>query len=671
MEASPLTQQTRPDTFQPKIVQLYESLFKLTEDAEHSEGFWREFFLLPPDGGQLHVLLDKLSPDETLGLQTQSQHLFARAIREAAAGVAPSDSYALDTLTIFLTSILSKKYTNPSSDVINILAGLDEVDHVISEFVSVLDGIIRNGSSLELRRKAIRVAIAMTSGAYKTSLVSYFTHRDLFPSLMKYVHDSDDPMQVFDPFLLLGLLANYNKFEFQNLYQLRLDDFVNESSIEQVAKGVGLTCGGLRNGYIAVQDDIPEGWSLKNTLIFFGLRALAPGARDKANPPSAEEAKAMFAALPAHEAAILLATYDFANSNKLFGYHMVHHIPEKNEESPFSSFLSLSSYLLQHAYRSVRVAHYAELSLFTLRILVEDPTLCKHICSEDGKRRVRICRQKQPYLPVVGGDRVLATVIFDIMIDTITHNLRRRLDVNIYSHTIAITLRLLTYLSMNKIRLNYHWSELWRTLLSLMRFLTTYATDLTTNPQIHTLTSSLADLLAFCVSGGDTFLPDPASYDDLFYKLVETGPVISKFRAVYALTRSTTGAKGSSAPVPDAATLQKNDLHAAAIDTLLSVSTHFYTLLFQSDGSDPTAPATVAASPKTEGEPTPVALPSIKKKNLSPREVHRIIKQGYETLSIQPPEGLSAWSKWRETDWKTELKKAARVAVDDARQLVA
>lgn len=29
MEASPLTQQTRPETFQPKIVQLYESLFKV------------------------------------------------------------------------------------------------------------------------------------------------------------------------------------------------------------------------------------------------------------------------------------------------------------------------------------------------------------------------------------------------------------------------------------------------------------------------------------------------------------------------------------------------------------------------------------------------------------------------------------------------------------------
>lgn len=29
MEASPLTQQNRPETFQPKIVQLYETLFKV------------------------------------------------------------------------------------------------------------------------------------------------------------------------------------------------------------------------------------------------------------------------------------------------------------------------------------------------------------------------------------------------------------------------------------------------------------------------------------------------------------------------------------------------------------------------------------------------------------------------------------------------------------------
>ncbi|KAF9888113.1 hypothetical protein FE257_009249 [Aspergillus nanangensis] len=658
---SPLTQQSRPETFKPKIVQLYENLFQTSDYSEPSEGFWREFFLLPPDRGHLSSILDQISPDEILNLQVQTQQLFVRAIRGAASATGPVDSYALETLTVFLACILKKKYTNPSSDIITALAGLDNVDQVIAQFVTVLDAIIRNGSTVDLRVKAIRTAIAMTSGAYKTSLVSYFTHRDLFPSLMKFVHESETPMQVFEPFLLLGLLANYNKFEFQNPYQLRLDDFVNESSIQKIVKAVGLSCSALRNGYVAVQDDSPEGWTLISTLIFFGLGVLAPSKREKSTPPTAEEAKEIFSTLPTQQAAILLAAYDFTNANKLFGHHLITAAPEKdNEESSFASFLSLSSYLLQHAYRSPRVAHYAELNLFTLRILTEDSSLCKHLCSEDTKRKVRLCRQRQPYLPLVAGDRVLATAIFDIMIDTMSHNLRRRLDVNIYSQAIAILLRLLTYLSMNKIRLTYHWSELWRSLLSLMRFLTTYASDLSTNPHINTLTTTLVDLVAFCVSSGDTFLPDPASYDDLFYKLVETGPIIAQFRDVYSLkppsTKSATTTTSKLAGPPAA-----SDIHVAAIDTLISVSTHFYTLLFNPD-----------QSPDAAGDAHgPAPIPANLKKHLSPREVHRIIKQGYETLSIQPPDGLSAWTRWRETDWKTEMKRAARCAVEDARQLVA
>lgn len=185
-----------------------------------------------------------------------------------------------------------------------------------------------------------------------------------------------------------------------------------------------------------------------------------------------------------------------------------------------------------------------------------------------------------------------------------------------------------------------------------MRFLTTYATDLASNPHINTLTNSLVDLIAFCVSAGDTFLPDPSSYDDLFYKLVETGPIITKFRDVYSLSSK-----------KDGDTPNSKDKHVAAIDALISVSAHFHSLLFHEDKSDaprPETPDTTAAAP----------LPASRKKNLSPREVHRMIKQGYDTLSIQPPDGLHAWTKWRETDWKTELKRSARYAVEDARQLV-
>lgn len=49
------------------------------------------------------------------------------------------------TLTVFLDAALSKKYTNPSSDIISVLAGLHDADVVMAEFVGALDMVIRNG----------------------------------------------------------------------------------------------------------------------------------------------------------------------------------------------------------------------------------------------------------------------------------------------------------------------------------------------------------------------------------------------------------------------------------------------------------------------------------------------------------------------------------------------
>jgi hypothetical protein len=104
----------------------------------------------------------------------------------------------------------------------------------------------------------------------------------------------------------------------------------------------------------------------------------------------------------------------------------------KLDASPLSSYLSLTSYLFQHAHRSTRAALYSYLSLFILQILVEDQLLVKRLCSTESKLTVRLCRQRQPYLPLVRGERVPATVVLDLMIDGINHNLRRRLDVEFY-----------------------------------------------------------------------------------------------------------------------------------------------------------------------------------------------------------------------------------------------
>lgn len=136
---------------------------------------------------------------------------------------------------------------------------------------------------------------------------------------------------------------------------------------------------------------------------------------------------------PGPEAGILLSTFDFANANKVFCFNLISLQSEKKTEaSPLSGYLSLTSYLFQHAHRSARASLYSYLSLFILQIVVEDQVLMKRLCSEDNKLVVRLCRQRQPYLPVVKVDRIPATVVLDLVVDGINHNLRRRLDMNFY-----------------------------------------------------------------------------------------------------------------------------------------------------------------------------------------------------------------------------------------------
>lgn len=50
-------------------------------------------------------------------------------------------------MTVFLDAALTKKYTNPSSDIISVLAGLHDADAVMTDFVATLDAAIRNGRS--------------------------------------------------------------------------------------------------------------------------------------------------------------------------------------------------------------------------------------------------------------------------------------------------------------------------------------------------------------------------------------------------------------------------------------------------------------------------------------------------------------------------------------------
>ena len=60
---------------------------------------------------------------------------------------------------------------------------------------------------------------------------------------------------------------------------------------------MGHTCASSRAKYIAIQEDLPEGWTFNNTLSLIGLGSIAAGAKAAAPTIDPEVAKEMFTKL--------------------------------------------------------------------------------------------------------------------------------------------------------------------------------------------------------------------------------------------------------------------------------------------------------------------------------------------------------------------------------------
>ena len=274
--------------------------------------------------------------------------------------------------------------------------------------------------------------------------------------------------------------------------------------------------------------------------------------------------------------------------------------------------------------------------LLILRVIVEDVALCKLLCDSEAALSVRLCRPRPPLLPLTPKPRPPCASILDILKDTVNHNLRRHLDMQLYISTIGLLHRVLSYLAFTRTRFVYHWSLLWQTLISFLRFLTTYAPSFPLqDPDLPLLLRPLLATLALSVASGESFLPDPAAYDDLFYKLVEAFDILTRFKKAYdpLMTKSFELSTASGPSIQP-------------IDTLIQVSSHYYDLvqIERSNG-------------RLDNNP-------------SPREVSKIIQQGYESLSLSAMDGLDRWDRFREGEEKGMLKRAARIAVDDAKRMV-
>ena len=219
--------------------------------------------------------------------------------------------------------------------------------------------------------------------------------------------------------------------------------------MQKIIECVGTVSKSSRETYIAIQGDHVEGLlggvsKIVGGYVPFGLATrLGLGGSKTPTPPPVEDIDEALGKLhksilngsncrPDPDTSILLMSYEFCHTNKVFALVFIRSKSASGTETPFGLFLSLASYLTTQQSRSLRATLYARLALLNIRNLIDDPSLMALLVHDDTKSQIRICRQRQPFLPTVLKERKLIEGILDVCIGGIDHNLRRRLDIEFY-----------------------------------------------------------------------------------------------------------------------------------------------------------------------------------------------------------------------------------------------
>ncbi|KAF8959467.1 hypothetical protein BGZ46_001750 [Entomortierella lignicola] len=474
-----------------KFVEIYDTFLRGQDPAQGKDPdvFWDELFLIKVNEEYLSASLRQINEDQLLAIKDRINSIFLHAVQAMRDPLPQRRLHAMQTLTVVLGEIFRKKFHNWSFDVIHLLF-----------FVMV--------ESVDLSFEAIA---------------------------------------------LLGLLANYNKYEIQNPYLAQLATLNDDSILEKLSTVIVYTCDSMRRGYMEVVDDdeMSTVSKLTSALSYVTGMLWNPKAQDSSITDAA------FGLLPDGRVALLLVLYDLLYTNKRFlkvflnystsntpaaipansqGKPLDHLTPETSETG-LGSFLSFSSYLLQHN-RTHRTTPYTHLCLIIMLILVEDSNTYAYLCnipqSNDqpaalstpgvsATASVRLCRQRQPVLPMVKHARPMAAVLLDVVLGFLKHNMKKKLQIDCFRIAVAILFSLASHFKLLRVRLPYHWVEVWNTLQGLVKFLQSNAKVFEHQHDARDLIAETIDLVNYFVTYGDLIMPDPASLYALYYEIVRSG----------------------------------------------------------------------------------------------------------------------------------------------------
>nr|CAG4634646.1 EOG090X027A [Alona affinis] len=563
-----------------KVVQIYEAFFRGEDQSNGNPNFWDEFFLLKPKPSVLEAELIKLTAEQIVTLKDNINTLFAKCISTLGHEHHMRVAHSLQTLCALIKSGFARTTFDVNCDIFELLIGNGAVEMQMQLLIEHCSDILTSESPVPIKALCLKMLVVACTGVDnigQNPFYEYFIQHSVFESLVHILCQTSGRLELgHDAVLLVTLMACYRKMPGSaNPYVVKLSMLDDELALTAYAQVIMAALGEFNNRYVQSRQAEPQTSWLSSLTSMVGSMFVA------------DEAEARIGQVKANDAG-LLALYQSVHLNRHFvsiiaqsladvnppeainsvevdasvltnptdGSNSTNSVDNKtNASAPVASevattptsnllatFLEYCSIVMQDT-RSEAAYHSTKLCFLILTCVSEDE-YANALMHDPGltfrvplhrlpmRHRKSLADKAPPFRPLVCG-------LLDLIVEFILSHLMKKFPHELYELALGVVLRVLCHQKRCRLRLSLcPWRELWAALIALLKFLHGSDSSLIRKFDLFALAVQAVNILNLFVTFGDTFLPSPQSYDDLYYEIIRMHHVFDNLHAM-ALRYST------------------------------------------------------------------------------------------------------------------------------------
>uniref|UniRef100_UPI00358F3512 armadillo-like helical domain-containing protein 3 isoform X1 n=1 Tax=Myxine glutinosa TaxID=7769 RepID=UPI00358F3512 len=535
-----------------KVVLMYDEIFKTEDPVQNNLRFWEELFLLKVNLEYLEAKLESLVGDQLIQMKDNINGLFHHSVLTLREDHQIRVVNALQTLCGLLRGVHQKNMPNTGFDIIDILMGFDNAEEEMKSLMVSLDSLLCGDGSLSLKGLCLKLLlclITVTGNISQNTILEYIMINSIFEAIVQILSSAQIQQHLgYDAVVLLALLVNYRKYESANPYIVKLSILDDEMALNGMGLVLSRTLCEYNRHYKSKEDEAQGG--IFSTITNIVGNMFIGEAEEKLSPRTNES--------------LLLALYEAVHLNRNFIAVLAHSHPEMEPATPPQSpsspntptnsqpdgnlpasdalvstelpldpntqtsnllitFLKYCSIVMQDTKDEHRL-NSAKLCLIILTCIAEDQYANSFLHDDNMTFRVHLHRMPMRHRKKIVDKNVpsrpLACAVLDLMVEFMMTHMMKDFPMELYLRCVAIVQKLICYQKKCRVRLHYTWQELWAALISVLKFLLSHETVLLGKHNIFPLALQVVNLFNMFITYGDTFLPTPGSYDELYYEII-------------------------------------------------------------------------------------------------------------------------------------------------------